>query len=83
MKRTTSLLWVAQSLALLVALSPCHLVTLSFAAAAPPNAVEIKSILSETRDYWQAPGIAAAVVQDDRIVYLNGVGVRGSAVTVS
>src|SRR5262249_54086684 len=35
MKRTTSLLWVKQCLALLVTLSPCHLVTLSGSGADP------------------------------------------------
>ncbi len=36
----------------------------------------IKGILREACDFWHAPGIAAAVVRDDKIVYLNGVGVR-------
>lgn len=36
----------------------------------------IKDILCKTRDSWHAPGIAAAVVRDDKIVYLDGVGVR-------
>jgi hypothetical protein len=35
MMRTTSLLWVKQCLALLVTLSPCHLVTLSGSGAEP------------------------------------------------
>jgi CubicO group peptidase (beta-lactamase class C family) len=36
----------------------------------------IEKILSKTRESWDAPGIAAAVVRDDKIIYLNGVGVR-------
>jgi CubicO group peptidase (beta-lactamase class C family) len=38
--------------------------------------VAVKDILSKARDFWHAPCIAAAVVRDDKIVYLNGVGVR-------
>ncbi len=44
--------------------------------ASEPSDEAIKGILRETCHFWHAPGIAAAVVRDDRIVYLNGVGVR-------
>jgi CubicO group peptidase (beta-lactamase class C family) len=49
--------------------------TPSSTAAEPANAA-IDGILRETRDFWHAPGFAAAVVRDDKIAYLNGVGVR-------
>jgi CubicO group peptidase (beta-lactamase class C family) len=45
----------------------------------------IEGILRQTRESWQAPGIAAAVVLDDKIIYLGGMGVRelGSAKPVT
>ena len=36
----------------------------------------IKGILRETCHFWHAPGIAAAIVRDDKLVYLDGYGVR-------
>lgn len=44
--------------------------------AAEPADAAIKEILCQAREFWHAPGIAAAVVRDDKLVYLNGVGVR-------
>jgi CubicO group peptidase (beta-lactamase class C family) len=44
--------------------------------AAETSDAAIEDILRKTRDSWHAPGIAAAVVRDDKIVYLGGVGVR-------
>jgi hypothetical protein len=41
-----------------------------------PSDEAIKGILGKTCEFWHAPGIAAAVVRDDKIIYLNGVGVR-------
>jgi len=38
--------------------------------------VEIEGILRQTCEFWHAPGIVAAIVRDDKIVYLNGVGIR-------
>jgi CubicO group peptidase (beta-lactamase class C family) len=43
-------------------------------AATPDEAIKV--ILCNTCEFWHAPGIAAAVVRDDKIIYLNGVGVR-------
>jgi CubicO group peptidase (beta-lactamase class C family) len=43
---------------------------------AAETADAIEKILRKTRESWNAPGIAAAVVRQDKIVYLNGVGVR-------
>jgi CubicO group peptidase (beta-lactamase class C family) len=45
-------------------------------SAAEPSVTVIEEILRHTRDFWHAPGIAAAVVRDDKVIYLNGVGVR-------
>lgn len=36
----------------------------------------IDAILRDAREHWHAPGIAAAIVRDDKILYLGGVGVR-------
>jgi CubicO group peptidase (beta-lactamase class C family) len=44
--------------------------------AAETSDAAINDILHKTRDSWRAPAIAAAVVRDDKIVYLGGVGVR-------
>src|SRR5579884_3785220 len=44
--------------------------------AAEPADAAIDAILRKTRDFWHAPGIAAAVVRNDKLEYLNGVGVR-------
>jgi CubicO group peptidase (beta-lactamase class C family) len=44
--------------------------------AAQPADADIHEILRQTREFWHAQGIAAAVVRDDKLVYLNGVGVR-------
>jgi CubicO group peptidase (beta-lactamase class C family) len=45
-------------------------------SAAEPADTAIEEILHRTCDFWHAPGIAAAIVRDDKLVYLNGVGVR-------
>lgn len=45
-------------------------------AAEEPKDEAIEKILRPTRDFWHAPGIAAAVVRDDKLVYQSGVGVR-------
>jgi CubicO group peptidase (beta-lactamase class C family) len=45
------------------------------ATAATPDSAVLKDILRETRKTWHAPGIALAVVQDDKVVYVGGVGV--------
>jgi CubicO group peptidase (beta-lactamase class C family) len=44
--------------------------------AAEPLDPAIDGILRKTRDAWHAPGLAAAVVRDDQVIYLNGIGVR-------
>lgn len=36
----------------------------------------IDGILRDAQAFWHAPGIAAVILHDDRILYLNGVGVR-------
>jgi CubicO group peptidase (beta-lactamase class C family) len=43
--------------------------------AAEQSDATIEKILCQTRDFWNAPGIAAAVIRDDKLVSLNGVGV--------
>jgi CubicO group peptidase (beta-lactamase class C family) len=45
-------------------------------SAAEPSETAIEKILHQARDFWHAPGIAAAVVCEDKIVFLSGVGVR-------
>jgi CubicO group peptidase (beta-lactamase class C family) len=45
-------------------------------AAAEPSETTIRDILCKTREFWHAPGIVAAIVHDDKIVYCDGVGVR-------
>jgi CubicO group peptidase (beta-lactamase class C family) len=45
-------------------------------AVEPSDVKAIDDILRQTRDAWHAPGLAAAVVRDDNVIYLNGVGVR-------
>ncbi|MHB1424999.1 MAG: serine hydrolase [Gemmataceae bacterium] len=44
--------------------------------ASPPADAAIDPILRAAREHWHAPGIVAAVVRDDKILYLSGVGAR-------
>ncbi len=41
-----------------------------------PSKKEIDDIFRAALQYWRAPGLAAAVVLDDKVIYLNGHGVR-------
>jgi CubicO group peptidase (beta-lactamase class C family) len=61
------------------------LVGVPIVPAAAEDSPAVKAILRETRDAWQAPGIAAAIVRDGEIHYLGGVGVHelGSDKTVT
>jgi CubicO group peptidase (beta-lactamase class C family) len=54
-------------------------------AAAPPAPPDLDALLKRARVRWGAPGLAAVVVRDDRVVYLKGFGVRrhGSAEPVT
>jgi CubicO group peptidase (beta-lactamase class C family) len=52
------------------------LATAPVVAAAEPANPALNDILGTARQFWHAPGIAAAVVRDDKIIYLNGHGVR-------
>jgi len=56
----------------IAAIASTSLWTTALAAAEPA----IDGILRDTLRFWHAPGIAAVVVRDDRIIYLNGLGVR-------
>lgn len=44
--------------------------------AEQPADKAINGILCEARQKWHAPGIAAVIVRDDKVIYCNGVGVR-------
>src|SRR5262245_26484877 len=46
------------------------------AAAAPPDPAAVDAILAEALKTWQAPGLAAAIVREDEVVYLKGAGAR-------
>lgn len=52
----------------LLCLSPC------FAGPFPEAAVD--DLLRSSQQFWKVPGIAVAIVRDDRIVYLKGHGVK-------
>jgi CubicO group peptidase (beta-lactamase class C family) len=48
----------------------------------PPVAAsddEIDKIVQDALKAWQVPGVAVAIVRDDRVIYLKGFGVRDSA----
>jgi CubicO group peptidase (beta-lactamase class C family) len=65
--------WQSKPSALfLLVLLACH----PAEAAAPPPLHPIDAILTESLRSWQAPGVAVAVVHNDRVVYLGGMGVR-------
>jgi CubicO group peptidase (beta-lactamase class C family) len=44
--------------------------------AGEPSKKEIDDILRAVLQYWHAPGLVAAVVRDDKVIYLAGQGVR-------
>jgi CubicO group peptidase (beta-lactamase class C family) len=54
--------------ALLLGLAP--------ALAAAPEATAVDAIVADALRAWDAPGMAVAVVWDDKVVYLKGAGVR-------
>jgi CubicO group peptidase (beta-lactamase class C family) len=54
--------------AVLLGLAPVH--------AAAPEAVAVDAIVADALRAWDAPGMAVAVVCDDKVVYLKGAGVR-------
>jgi CubicO group peptidase (beta-lactamase class C family) len=67
---------------------PVLLAALLFPAAgsaAAPDAAAIDKIVQEGLKTWQVPGAAVAIVQNDKVVFLKGYGVRelggGQAVT--
>jgi CubicO group peptidase (beta-lactamase class C family) len=45
-------------------------------AAAPPAPPDLDTLLTRARARWRAPGLAVAIVRDDRVIYLKGLGVR-------
>lgn len=45
-------------------------------SAEQPADAAITGILRETRQLWHAPGIAAVIVREDKVIYCNGIGVR-------
>ena len=44
--------------------------------AQTPDAARIDALAQATMDAWRLPGMAVAVVKDDKVVYLQGYGVR-------
>jgi CubicO group peptidase (beta-lactamase class C family) len=69
MKRSSALLSQALALAtLLLGLAP--------ARAAGPEAAAVDAIVADALRAWDAPGVAVAVVWEDKVVYLKGAGVR-------
>jgi CubicO group peptidase (beta-lactamase class C family) len=54
----------------------CLLGLVLLAPAAPPDAAAYDAVLDDALKAWRAPGIAAAVVRDDEVIYLHGAGVR-------
>jgi CubicO group peptidase (beta-lactamase class C family) len=45
-------------------------------ASAAPELAAVDAIVADALRAWDAPGVAVAVVRDDRVVYLKGAGVR-------
>jgi CubicO group peptidase (beta-lactamase class C family) len=56
---------------LLVAFAP-----VSLRAADTWDPAGVDAILADTLRFWKVPGMAVAIVRDDKVIYLNGVGVR-------
>jgi CubicO group peptidase (beta-lactamase class C family) len=54
--------------ALLLRLAPAH--------AASPEPAAVDAIVADALRAWDAPGMAVAVVRDDKVVYLKGAGLR-------
>ncbi len=50
--------------------------TTTFVQGGEPSKKEMDDLLRDALEYWRAPGLAAAVVLDDKVIYLNGHGVR-------
>jgi CubicO group peptidase (beta-lactamase class C family) len=44
--------------------------------AAAINSDAIDAILQKARQFWEVPGTAVAIVRDDQIIYLKGLGVK-------
>jgi len=59
-----------------LAASLAALVPVSLRAADTVDAIGVDAILADTLRFWKAPGLAVAIVRDDKVAYLNGAGVR-------
>ena len=44
--------------------------------AQPPKKNQIKELVQQALDHWQVPGAALAIIHDDKLVYLQGFGVK-------
>lgn len=53
-----------------------YLALTSAACAQAPSAEQIDAIVDKALKHWRAPGVAVAVVFEDRLVYLKGAGVK-------
>jgi CubicO group peptidase (beta-lactamase class C family) len=48
----------------------------SLTVAQPPTAPQLDVLVKDTLTTWKVPGVAVAVVQNDRVLYVKGFGVR-------
>lgn len=55
---------------------PLLLALAASAQPAPPRADVLDALIEKTRQAFNAPGLAVAIVKDDQIVYLKGFGTR-------
>ena len=63
-------------LALLALLLPAWPAAAQTPGAPPVDAAAVDRLVDETLSRWQLPGLAIAIVDHDRVVYLRGVGVK-------
>ncbi|MCI0681507.1 MAG: serine hydrolase [Gemmataceae bacterium] len=45
-------------------------------AAQPPSGNHVDVIVKEALSHWRVPGVAVAILHEDRLVYLKGIGVK-------
>jgi CubicO group peptidase (beta-lactamase class C family) len=61
---------------LAVIVAGCLLLVAPTQAAQPSEAAVIDAFLHDALRAWRVPGVALAVVRDDRVIYLKGAGVK-------
>lgn len=50
--------------------------TSSLSSAESTNTAALDDVLSTSLQFWHTPGIAIAIVRDDKVIYLTGLGLR-------